>query len=321
MRYIKLFEELKDNKEKIIKACEDLKLTNYKVNDDLTVDVDDHVLIENRRFSKLPIMFGTIGGDFIIKSCNNLTTLKGCPKIVYCDFEITSNYMLNEMDYVPYLVSGSFTISHSSKLTTIKYPNKIGGDIILSYLYIESIGDMDKSDCCHGDLKLISLSKLKSLYGIPSEIGDCFDIESCIKLESLEYFPQDIKGSIIISNTAITSLKGCPSEVFDFKIDNNRELRSLEYCPVVIKGFLIIYNTFLNTFKYFPKRIDSGCNIYLRHANGINNFPEKITTQINRLEADGILDFINDMNEYGIWNSDGTFNKGRFEFFKNDFDI
>lgn len=319
MKYIKLFEELdiEKRKQKIYVLCEDLGLSNYTVNDDLTVDVDDHVIIKDRKFKKLPVMFGTIGGDFIIKSCNNLQTLVGSPKIVYCNYELVGNFSLKDMDYVPYLVGGSFKIKYHKNLLNIKYPNKIGGDIILSNLYIEALGDMNKCDCGASDIELYHLFELNSLKGLPSVIEDSLNIETCFKLNNLDGFPDKVGNSIKICNNPITSLKGLPKEVYDIRLDNNRELRSLEFIPNVINGSFILYNTYLETFKYFPTIVKMACVIHLNMNRDIK-FPEKIIKHINNLNDEKIIEFINLMNEYGVWNSDGSFNSKRYELVEDE---
>jgi hypothetical protein len=63
-------------KEKIIELCEELNLYDYHVNDDGTVDVENTVVIYNKKITQIPINFGVVGGDFIIReTC--ITSLKG----------------------------------------------------------------------------------------------------------------------------------------------------------------------------------------------------------------------------------------------------
>jgi hypothetical protein len=51
---------------------------HYKINDDLTVDVDTDVNISCKYLTNIPIQFGIVIGSFECQS-NNLTSLKGCP--------------------------------------------------------------------------------------------------------------------------------------------------------------------------------------------------------------------------------------------------
>jgi len=78
--------------------------------------------------TKLPdyIKFNIIGGSFGI-SKNKLTTLKGCPRIVFGDFFANFNE-LTSLDYAPERVDGATWINN----------NKLSEDIIEKYLILRS---------------------------------------------------------------------------------------------------------------------------------------------------------------------------------------
>jgi len=81
-------------------------ITNYIINKDLTIDVDnDIIIISNNKLSNFPyyIQFGKITGHFEI-SHNNFTTLKGCPRYVDGWFGCSNN-KLQTLDYAPHFVS------------------------------------------------------------------------------------------------------------------------------------------------------------------------------------------------------------------------
>jgi len=66
---------------------------------DLSVDVHQSVYLPNFNLIHIPINFGSVKGDF---SCYNsqLTSLKGCPKIVTGGFECGKN-QLTSLEFCP----------------------------------------------------------------------------------------------------------------------------------------------------------------------------------------------------------------------------
>ena len=85
---------------------EDYGITKYKFNSDGTLDVFESVNLSYKNLKELPFKFGKVDGYF---DCweNNLTSLKGSPKIVkgnfYCD-----NNNLTSFKYTPEEVNGDF---------------------------------------------------------------------------------------------------------------------------------------------------------------------------------------------------------------------
>lgn len=65
-----------------------MKITNYNINEDMSVDGDDHVIISHMDILSIPIQFNVVSGDFYCRA-NMLTSLKGAPRQVggnfYCD--------------------------------------------------------------------------------------------------------------------------------------------------------------------------------------------------------------------------------------------
>lgn len=62
-----------------------MKITNYSINDDLSVDVDGNVYISNKNLTEIPIKFNYIKRNFSCYS-NKLTTLEFCPQSIGGDF-------------------------------------------------------------------------------------------------------------------------------------------------------------------------------------------------------------------------------------------
>jgi len=61
MKYLKLFESFEEEVDSI---CKKYGITNYTVNGDGTVDVDENVVIRNKKLTKLPQNFGRVNGYF-----------------------------------------------------------------------------------------------------------------------------------------------------------------------------------------------------------------------------------------------------------------
>ena len=133
------------SKEEIYQWCTDHLIENFTINDDLTVDVDDNVILYLCQMNELPIQFGYVTGDFILGE-NHLKTLEGVPSKVGGDF-ICGGNDIRDLDYFPKdidariillnnpLVSYTSPLEHANNLIWISKP--IPG---LSYLEIDEHG-------------------------------------------------------------------------------------------------------------------------------------------------------------------------------------
>lgn len=106
------------------------------INDDYTIDLSFPVIfknvIENRETYEFPefIQFNETN-DFDISELN-LTTLRGCPKIVHGDFECDDN-KLTSLDFCPEFVEGDFICENNFKDFSeeeIRNVCKVGKNII-----------------------------------------------------------------------------------------------------------------------------------------------------------------------------------------------
>ncbi len=68
-------------KEEIAFWLDEVKVKNYHINDDLTVDVDGSVILQKKGLTEIPVQFGIVNGDFLCLN-NQLTSCKGFPRIV-----------------------------------------------------------------------------------------------------------------------------------------------------------------------------------------------------------------------------------------------
>lgn len=103
------------NKEDIEKWLTKMKITNFTINDDLTVDVNSFVDISHKDLNIIPVQFNNVSGAF---NCayNNLTSLKGCPKTCL-RFHCNDN-KLKTLEYIPDEIITTLSI-YSNNFTDI----------------------------------------------------------------------------------------------------------------------------------------------------------------------------------------------------------
>lgn len=185
---IKLFEKFNEYS-KIDDWLFDMGISDYTINDDLTVDVAMDVVIEDMELTELPVQFGRVGRYFDC-AANNLTTLKGCPTYVGWDF-----------------------ICHSNKLTSLEYcPQEIGNSLICYDNQITSLEYVPKSFT--GTLSCYE-NELTSLKGCPEELVYLHCGRN--KLTSLQYVPKVIERQITYDNNPL------PQPIYD----NERYIRGI----------------------------------------------------------------------------------------------
>jgi hypothetical protein len=111
------------------------------------IDVDGNVSLI-KRISKLPVQFGSVGGDFYCQY-NKLTTLEGAPTSVGSVFYCNNNQLIT-LQGAPSSVGGSFSCSGNNLTTLEGAPKSVGGDFYCHY------------------------NKLTTLKGAPSSVGSVF---------------------------------------------------------------------------------------------------------------------------------------------------
>lgn len=116
-------------KHKIKVWLEDMKIKNFIINDDLSIDVKGNVDLSGRlKYSKWPsfIKFGKVKGSFWCDN-NELTSLKSCPGTVYGGFHCFRN-KLTSLEGCPITVGKDFWCDNN-KLTSLKScPITVAGD-------------------------------------------------------------------------------------------------------------------------------------------------------------------------------------------------
>ena len=110
------------NKKEIKEWLNSYNIINYRINSDLTVDVDGPVNLYRRNLTSIPIQFGKVTGYF---DCdyNNLQSLEGCPEKVGGSFYCSYN-KLQSLKWCPTKIGGNFACHHNN-LTTLEYKPEV----------------------------------------------------------------------------------------------------------------------------------------------------------------------------------------------------
>lgn len=283
MKYIKLFEEAQsENRIHII--CEKYGIVNYTINTDRSIDVDGDVNLKNRNLSKIPLNFRKVSGNFNI-SGNRLKSLEGCPDEIGGYFHVKYNPIKN-LDNCPKKVGSAFILEGTELTSLIGCPRVVNGNFYISSPY------------------------LTSLEGCPEEIFGSF---YCCRtaITDFKYCPKKVSDIAIISNDFLENIEDLDvGEVESFHCKSNPRLTSLKGCPEIVTGdFTASFNR-LNSIRYFPKFI--GRQIDLAG----NKMPEDIYYLF--LQKDLVKKVLEVQEEYGVWNSDGSLNKGRWHIMLMD---
>lgn len=117
MKYIKSYKLYESNessfpktREEIEALCEGFNFDGiYTINDDLTIDVDGDVYLDNEGFTKLPVRFRNVSGDFDCSS-NSLTDFEGCPITVGGAFNGKDNNV-NTLKFFPNEIAETIDLS------------------------------------------------------------------------------------------------------------------------------------------------------------------------------------------------------------------
>ena len=160
-------------KEEIKNWLDEMRIEKYHINEDLTVNVDDRVDLDNKNLSEIPVKFGIINGSFYC-DCNNLTSLKGCPKVVKGDFDCSYN-KLKSLEYSPREIDGNFNCS-CNKLKSLEGCSEIVNrnfnceyNTNLTYEYLENFNFSFVKGKIYTDYANINKIEIINKYKIPSE--------------------------------------------------------------------------------------------------------------------------------------------------------
>jgi hypothetical protein len=143
-----------------------MKISHYVINEDLTVDVEGDVYLKNQNLSFIPIQFGAVKGNFIVSN-NCLTSLDGSPSYVEGDFFCDDN-----------------------KLTSLKGgPSYVGGHYhcgMNKILNLKDIADINGNLYCFDNLinDLSSLKKVRHLLNCTDNLLHYLEYDTFKHLEA-----------------------------------------------------------------------------------------------------------------------------------------
>lgn len=239
----KMFESYNSLTEEEIDLLKEITSNRWKFNKNTgLIDVYGEIRLKGRA-RKIKdignIKFGNVKNVYIFNT--NLTTLKGFPEKVAGDCFISDNKNLSSLEYSPKEVEGFFLCENNS-LTSL-----IGGPVKVEKAY-----------------KISNEKNISSIEGIPKEVGSiiidkCMNLKSIINLDKLV----DIDFTLSITECGLTSLEGCPKEVWGKFNCSGNKLTSLKYGPEKVRGE--IYNCSYNplkSFKYVPALSRDGFLFY-----------------------------------------------------------
>ena len=182
-------------KEKIHEICEYYRIDNYTINDDLSIDVNDDVILHHMNLEKIPLNFNRVSGYFDC-SDNNLISLEGCPPYIGSHFLCDVNE-LSSLKKAPKHINGNF-LCYSNKLISLQYsPHYIDGDFFLlnnnirSFQYFPQV--KDKIELYDNPIQeLWDLFKDKNHINYFNELDIIQNDGDTVILDRLNYFLTDI---------------------------------------------------------------------------------------------------------------------------------
>lgn len=188
---------------KIQQWLKKVKIKNYTINEDLTVDVHEDVDLRFLEIDELPVQFNIVEGDFDC-SGSRWKTLKGCPSKIKDSFYCNNNG-LKSLEYGPKEVGMNYSCQDNNLISLKGVPDKIKGNLDCTYNHIENLFDSPKEILGYFG---ISNNKLLSFKGIPDKIGDDLYCTGN-RIESFEFMPKEIVGcfSLEYNNIDIATLK------------------------------------------------------------------------------------------------------------------
>jgi len=187
----------------IEEICFKYNINNYTINDDGSIDVDDHVFLDNKKnpdaspITELPLRFNKVTKNFYCQE-NALTDLKGCPKEVGGSFYCDDN-SLTTLKGGPEKVGKHFSIKHNL-LTSLEFaPKSVGEDFIFQRNLLTTLKGCPKE--IGGDINC-QYNKLTSFEFGPEKVGGNFTFDGN-QIENFDFTPNSIKGNMYFNGNPI----------------------------------------------------------------------------------------------------------------------
>ena len=190
---------------------------SYRINDDLTVDVDYQVDLDNKEIPYLPFKFGKVDGYFSMQNCR-LRSLVGCPNEVHGDFMVMFNE-IETLEGFPELVTGDIDLDNNKLVSLVGAPQFAKGSFT------------------------VNENSLKSLKGAPLEVDGEFHCR-VNKLSDLRGGPREVGGMYDASYNSLITLAGAPKGAESLEISENpaitdkdiEELREKIFYPIFVNS-------------------------------------------------------------------------------------
>ena len=80
------------SEQEIHDICKKYNITNYSINPDGSIDVDETVYLSGKGLKRVPVKFNKVDGGFYCNN-NNLTSLEGFPKHVSGNINLGTNQL------------------------------------------------------------------------------------------------------------------------------------------------------------------------------------------------------------------------------------
>ncbi|MGZ8984556.1 MAG: hypothetical protein ACXW11_11505 [Methylotenera sp.] len=129
-------------REEIQNWLDSMGVEKYKINEDLTVDVDGDVFLIEKELIEIPVQFGKVS-EFFLCVKNKLSSLEGCPKEVVGDFDCSDNE-LTSLEGSPKIVGGTFQCSNNKLVDLKGCPEFVGDSFDCSGNQLTSLQDISK---------------------------------------------------------------------------------------------------------------------------------------------------------------------------------
>lgn len=139
-------------------------IEDYTINEDLTVDIDNHLILSNCSLDFIPFQFGSVNGDVDISS-NYLSSLRGAPLEINGDFICIENG-LTSFEYCPKKINGSIYAQKNpiNKIILEHFPEDFFGQIFILDDSTQEQIPIFKPYYKKDNLLCLSLSDIKSIY-------------------------------------------------------------------------------------------------------------------------------------------------------------